>query len=221
MKSVNVVRFDILTVKPYLKLFLLLVTVGFILGMGNKEPYIIPPMFMIWASFFVSYPFSIGEKNSLEKLYGTFSLKRRDIVAGRYIFSLFSAAASLVLAVTTVYISSLFLKKNIEIKSLLFVISFGFLMFSLIISLQIPMYFKMGFTKAKVLTFLPLMIIGFVTPLVAVIPQDSVVGKLFKSIGRIIEEQTHIAYIVFVGAALLILGISYIFSVRIYEKKDI
>lgn len=221
MKAVNVVRIDILTVKPYMKLFLLLIAVGFIFGMGNKDPYVIPPMFMIWASFFVAYPFSIGERNSLDKLYGTFAVKRKDIVAGRYIFSLFAAVLSMIFAILSVYVSAVFLKRVIEIDALLFVICFGFLMFAAVISFQIPMYFKVGYTKAKVLTYLPLMLIGFGAPMISLIPSDSTVGRLFSDIGKIIEEKTYIAYVMFLGASIMIIYISYLISRRIYEKRDI
>ncbi|KNY29804.1 ABC-2 transporter permease [Pseudobacteroides cellulosolvens] len=221
MKAVNVVRIDILTVKPYMKLFLLLIAVGLLFGMGNKEPYVIPPMFMIWASFFVAYPFSIGEKNSLDRLYGTFALKRKDIVAGRYIFSLFSAILSMIFAILSVYVSSVFIKKDIEIEALLFVVCFGFLMFAAVISFQIPMYFKVGYTKARVLTYLPLMLIGFAAPMISLIPSDSTVGRLFSDIGKILEEKTYMAYAIFLGASIIVLYISYLISSRIYEKKDI
>ncbi len=221
MKAVNVVRIDILTVKPYMKLFLFLIAVGLMFGMGNREPYMIPPMFMIWASFFVAYPFSIGEKNSLDKLYGTFALKRKDIVAGRYIFSLFAAVLSMIFAILSVYASSVYIKKDIEIEALSFVICFGFLMFAAVISFQIPMYFKVGYTKAKILTYLPLMLIGFVASMISFISSDSTVGRLFSDIGKFLEEKTYIAYVMFLGASIMIVYISYLISRRIYEKKDI
>ncbi|HEY9059998.1 MAG TPA: ABC-2 transporter permease [Pseudobacteroides sp.] len=221
IKALNVAKFDFLTVKPYSKIFFVLLAVGIIVGLGNQDSYMVPPMFMIWASFFVAYPFSIGERNSIENLLGTFSLKRRDIVAGRYIFSLLGVSVATLFALATVYFLSFFFSRSVELKPLLFVTSFGFLIFSLVISFQIPMYFKIGYTKAKVLTFLPLLVIGFLVPLITLIPSESTIGKLLREFIRLVEVQQTLACMLFLFGAFAILLISYHVSVRIYEKKDI
>lgn len=221
IKAINVAKFDFLTVKPYTKMFFVLLAVGIIVGLGNKNSYMVPPMFMIWASFFVSYPFSIGERNSIENLLGTFALKRKDIVAGRYIFSLLGVSAAILFAIAKVYFLSLFFNRSVELKPLLFVTSFGFLMFSLVVSFQIPMYFKIGYTKAKFLTFLPLLVIGFLVPMLALIPPESIIGKFLKNFGKLVEERQTLACMLFLCGALIVMLISYYVSIRIYEKKDI
>jgi len=220
-KAVKVVKLDFLTVKPYCRFILLLLALGFLFGIGNKEPYIIPPMFMIWALFFAAYPFSIGEKNSLDKLYGTFSLKRRDIVAGRYMFSLVGSVLFMAVSVVIVFLSAVFIKKNIEIEQLFLVVCIGFLIFSVVISFQVPVFFKLGYNKAKLLTYLPLMAIAFIVPMAELIPANSTIGRLFNEIGKIIEERTYLAYVMLLGVSIIVLYISYIISRSIYEKKDI
>jgi len=221
IKAVKVLKLDFLTVKPYCRVFLLFMAVGFLFGIGNKEPYIIPPMFMIWALFLVSYPFSIGEKNSLDKLYGTFSLKRKDIVTGRYLFSLAGSVLFLAVSVVIVFLSASIIKKNIEIEELLFVVFIGVLIFSAVASFQIPIFFKFGYSKAKLLTYLPLLAIAFIVPLANLIPADSTIGRMFNEIGKIIEEKTYLAYVMMLSISLIVLYISYIISRSIYEKRDI
>ncbi len=220
-KAVDVVRFDILTVKPYLKSFLLLIALGLMIGIGNKDSLVIPPMFMVWASFFVAYPFSIAEKNSLDKLWGTFSLKRKDIVAGRYIFSLCSTIFSMLLAVVLVYASSAVIKSVVEIQALVFVMCMGFFLFSFIVSFQIPLYFKLGYTKARVVTYIPLFAIGFLMPAISFLPDDSGVAGFFREIGKTIEEQPYLAYVICLGASFIMLWISYLVSRKFYEDKEL
>ncbi|HOV24794.1 MAG TPA: ABC-2 transporter permease [Pseudobacteroides sp.] len=220
-KAVKVLKLDFLTVKPYCRFLFVLLAVGFLFGIGNKEPYIIPPMFMIWALFLASYPFSIGEKNSLDKLYGTFSLKRKDIVTGRYMFSLAGSVLFLAVSVVIVFLSAVIIEKNIEIEELLFVVCIGFLIFSVVASFQVPIFFKFGYNKAKLLTYLPLLAIAFIVPLANLIPADSAIGRIFNEIGKIIEEKTYLAYVMMLSISFIVLYISYIISRSIYEKRDI
>lgn len=220
-KALSVAKLDMLTVRPYIKSMLLLIPVGLLFGVFNKSMLIIPPMFMVWASLFAGYPFSIGEKNSLEKFLGTTSLKRKSVVTGRYLFSCLSAVSILLLALVMVFVSCAISKTPVEIQAIIFISSFGIFLYAFIISFQIPFYFKLGYLKARTVTFLPLFAIGFIVPVISFIPPDNSIAVFLRGLSKSIEDYPYFSSMVFVCISAVIISISHAVSCKIYINKEL
>ncbi len=220
-KAVSVVKFDILTVKPYIKSMFFLIPIGILLAISNKDAMMLPPMFMLWATLFTAYPFSIGEKNSLDKFLGTTSLKRKSVITGRYLFAYFSAFIILLLALSMVILTYVYTKAPVDPRAIVFVSSISIFLYSFIISFQIPLYFKLGYLKAKMFTFIPLFGVGLIVPAITIIPSGNSISDFLKWLSNIIEYHPYLSSIAFICISAAVLSVSHAVSCKIYENKEL
>jgi hypothetical protein len=112
-------------------------------------------------TLFVSYPFAIGEKNGLDALYVTLSVNRKTVVLGRYLFVL---ALNLCAVLGSFVCASfgLFAARSAGLfesgwgggDSFSLIAAFVSLMIVIQI-IQLPIFFKVGYTKAKFLSIVP------------------------------------------------------------------
>ena len=106
-------------------------------------------------SLLASNPFAADERGRLDTLYATLPITRRGIVIGRYLALLvaYLVAAALATAVAVV----VQIKSGQAVDPRLFgaVNVFSLLFFAVAISLQLPFFFSVGFTRARLLTFIP------------------------------------------------------------------
>lgn len=163
-KTLSFVRLDFITVKPYLtfKNLLIFIGVALIMLIVNNSAVGAIGLLMSFAALYASYPFAIGEKSNIDVLYATLSIKRNTVVLGRYLFALtfdiftglFTFAFSF--AVLTV------MQKSFDVNETLSAIPILFLIFSVIQAVQLPIYFKLGYTKAKFIAYLPFIVFPLV-----------------------------------------------------------
>jgi len=163
-KLVSFVKLDFMTVKPYftvrnlslfaiIALFISAVSGNFSVGVG---------LGMMLAINFISYPFAIGEKSNMDALYTTLSADRKLVVLGRYVFSLALNLCSIVFyiavgAAGTIAAGIIGVKTNVGNPFTIILMVFTFAI--VIQSVQLPIYFKMGYAKAKFFAMAPYIII--------------------------------------------------------------
>ena len=158
-KTFAFIKLDFRLIKPYTTSILLYLALGVVMGFAFKSGSLLSSFFMMSLMLIMSYPFTIGEKNALDTLYGTLSLNKRTVVIGRYFFVLILTVVFFALT----FVSSTALNRIFKIDfdvvenlAMLCVLSGVFL---IIAALQYPVYFKYGYTRARFLTLLPLFII--------------------------------------------------------------
>lgn len=179
-KLANFIRLDFLTIKPYLTpriLVMWLVVVVGIFTYANAGSAAVGVM-VAMASVYASYPFAVGEKCNIDVLYATLSIDRGTVVRGRYAFALtLILFAGLFCAASIILVSSL-LGQGANLLELMATLLTVVLMFSLIQALQLPLYFRFGYARAKVLAYLALAVL----PLMVIVP-----AYLFSGGGDAIE----------------------------------
>jgi len=221
-KLKSFIRLDFITVKPYFtvkNLIVFAVIALFITSMsGNFSSGVSLGMFI--AINFISYPFVLSEKSNMDALYATLSADRYLVVLGRYFFTLalnlcaaaffFSASAAGLLATSAIGNKTVIGDPAAAIPT-------AFALVVVIQSIQLPLYFKMGYAKAKFFSMVPYIaiMVGFVA--VAAI----------SNINR--DSPMHIAYglekafdyaplLAFALIPLVIL--SYRISLAFYKKRE-
>lgn len=209
--TAKMIKLDIITIKSfYMSYLVILFIIAFFSFMGNSA--ITVGITCAWTMAIMSSTiFSIEEKNNLKRLYGILSINSKNIVSGRYLFVLFHFILAIIVAVPlTLYIAT-FRNLSLNLKEVLSGISFGFLLFSLITSIQIPIYYKLGYTKGRFWTMIPfvLLLIPFIIP------------SFTKSFSQIIDflllnMESLIVICIFAGFILLL--ISYIVSLSFYHS---
>jgi hypothetical protein len=99
--------------------------------------------------------FAIQEKNNLNQLYGSLSIKRNEIVLGRYVFVFLNYIVSFLVVMVLCFGFAIFRGKALELPDVLLGFSLSFPIFSVIIGIPMPMFFKLGYTKAKAWSLIP------------------------------------------------------------------
>ena len=151
------VKLDFLTVKPYitLKNLLILIIVPLFMGYSSPSDVSMIGFIMVFGALFVSYPFAVSEKNGLDSLYATLAITRGTVVFGRYLFSFILNICTGFLGYFLTFMLSAVLKRPFSPSETFFIILAIFAIYSLVLSFQLPIYFKLGYAKAKMIAYLP------------------------------------------------------------------
>ncbi len=211
-------KLDLFMVKPYLKKYMLLLfAVSIPVIITTKNIYMMSFIAMFYGVIMVSYPFALSEKNNIENFYGTLSLKKRNIVNGRYIFTLGTMIFFTILSYIIMIVGNVILRQGLEYSELLFVLVTGFFMSLILVSLQLPTYFKLGYTKGKIFTYVPFFVIAIGVSLLGSLMGEST--EKFKAIAAYIENNPVMVSIFLILCGLLIFEISNIVSQRLYINR--
>lgn len=209
--SVIQLNFDLL--KPYKKslIFNLFVPIAFTII--NRSLVSGISFAMCFIAMTSSYTFSISEKNNMDRLYGFLPISRSDLVLGKYFHLIILGFGTLVFSMITHILALKFLNISPTSIDIITSILIGIIFFALYICIQLPGYFKFGYMKGKVLTFIP--VFGFLFIFILA----NKVKFIGDSIAVILTQPLMglIATIIFLAA---IFPISIIISINIMSKKE-
>lgn len=170
---------------------------------------------MIINTMLIAYPFSISEKNGVERLYGILPVSKKHLVFGRYLFTC-AVGLSIVLFTTAVYSAVLaaFRQPLTPLEICLAPVA-GFSVFSFYTVIQLPAFYKYGTLKGKSFTYIPMMVY---VVLLLIVLNFNVIGEDFL---LFIADN-----VVLIAAALLLLfimahWISIAVSIRALQNKEI
>ena len=211
----KLVKLDIISIKPYftLKNLLIMTALAFVNMRLMDSPSMIISITMIFAMLFSSYPFLVGENSGIDGLYRIFGINSKDVVKGRF------ALAGLIYIATSIigiiyYILLTLVSDLVFTKEIFLFILTNFLVYGLITSIQYPIFFKYGYTKAKTFAFLPIFIIGILGMLGGFLIED--LDSVFNFIDSHIELFLGISIIV----VIIVILLSIILSIKFYKRRD-
>lgn len=222
-KLMAAVHLDYVTVKPYFTVKNLLIYAAMALFLTAMSASISSGLGvgLMIATLFVSYPFALSEKNNLDALYTTLSVDPKTVVRGRYIFTLLLNIGAVLFALLLAWAGMFFARMtglsagNSGEEAVVSVLVLSAL-FILIQAIQLPVYFKLGYAKAKVLSILPFAILmaGFAAFSMLKNVTAGLAGfldKLFIS-GAIVP--------LLIGVMIAAVLLSYGLSVAFYRKRE-
>lgn len=216
MNTIKVFKLDLLSIIPYLTLKNLLILIGLsIIYAGlSKNPIMAIAVSQMFALIFSAYPFMVGEEAGIDPLYKIFSIEPKDVVKGRYLIAATFVVISLIFGtVLSLIISGIYSIGGIfEILSL--TVPITFLVVTLIIFLEYPIYFKYGYIKGKTLASIPLMLLGIALTVSTFFSEFAKVSLEFF----VINKEVCIILLVSIWIAALL--ISYKLSNRVYSERD-
>lgn len=156
--------------------------------------------------------FATQEKNNLERLYGSISISLNDIVLGRYVFVFLNYFVSFLLIIVLNFGFVLYHGTTVEILDVMLGFSLSFLSFSAITGIQMPMFFKMGYTKARAWSLIPFSIVMLLLVIPAFVPALS---------GLIEFMKLHTKTLIISGilASCIFQFVSYKISIILYRKR--
>lgn len=205
-------KLDFFTMKTQALSYLSLVAIVLMFGfMGSPVPIlcITGAWFMALQAFSI---FAIQEKNNLERLYGSVSVGLTDIVLGRYVFMFLNYLVSFSAAVVLHIGFSLYRNTIVDVSDIMLGFSLSFFLFSAITGIQMPLFFKMGYTKAKMWALFPFLIV------MASVVAPSFITALSDFIQSVLENQGAVITIG-IAAGCAIEFVSYKIAVIAYRKR--
>lgn len=209
-------KLDLFMIKPYLKkMLLILIVISIPMIISTENIYITSFLSVFYGIIMVSYPFVLSEKNNIDNFYGTLSVNKKSIVNGRYMFALMMILMFSAISAICMVIGSITLKQNFEVNEAIFMLSVALFIAIILISIQLPVYFKFGYTKAKLFTYIPFIIMGIGVPLIIKVIGDDAQNSL-KVFGTYIENNGITVSIIIVLVSLVIFEISNVISQKLY-----
>jgi len=234
MKRVsNAIRLDWLSGRSYVALTAGISLVGLLIGSLTQMPIFAVILTVVLGVFGAGGVFAVQEKNHGEKLYGSLPLLRREMVLGRYLYAWLIGLASTVLAGLFGYLASVIsgasigslgpkrgsLSVDLAGDTVVFWAAIGLAIayFCFAVAVAFPIYLRFGFSRAYVLTMLPL----YLVVLAALLVTRSLNLELNLDSASFFFQNAYLLPIIGLGAGLVLLSISLPIAIAIYADKEI
>ncbi len=213
MNAAKVVKLDVLTVRPYftLKNLLIFLGLGFFYALICKNGFMMLVVAEICALLYSGYPFMVGENSGIDPLYRLFGISAKDVVKGRYAVAILFTGTMLVIGTALYWLTALIYPLENLDHSLLLIGLPMFFIVSLIVFLEYPFYFKLGYFKGKNLASIPYYIIC----VVVLFGTD-----YLQEITAFLSAHAYWIVLSLLGLWLAVLFFSYRLSLRFYLRRD-
>lgn len=210
------IRLDLMTVRPYAKQVLLLVGLGTVIAVTMGDPYAATPLIMVYGVLVSSYAFAVSDKNNLETLYATLPLRRGTVVAARYLMTLLSQTALLALSLVIGWLTGAITGEPYSWTAALALGAGVFAAVLVVLAVQFPIYFALGYTRARLIAIAPLLVIFILVMVVANLQPAWAVG-----LAASLQDPATPALLGATAAALAMVAASAWLSRKLYTAKDL
>lgn len=158
--SLKMARLDYFTCKPNIISYFTLIPVTIIFSFMSTSSIFI---FNFTAAWFIALMstniFVVQEKNELERLYASLSLTTQNIVAGRYIYTYATFLLAYIFTTLVGVISIILKHESVNGLDIITSFSLSLFTFTAIIAIQLPLYFRYGYSKAKIYCLIPFVLV--------------------------------------------------------------
>lgn len=221
-KVLPFIRLDFITIKPYLTLKNLLIfsVAALIMTISSGASVSAIAILMVYAALYVSCPFAVGEQNGIDALYITLSIKRSTVVLGRYVFALVVDVCAGLFAYVFSFAVLTIMQKEFNALESLVVVVVMLLLYSIMQAFQLPIYFKLGYAKAKVLAYLPFIALGLAGALFFNLMGDKIPSQQITDFFSWLAANPFMAALLGIIVWFGIMLISYKTACLYYSKRD-
>ena len=202
---------DFISLKSYSKTLAIIIGFFTIITFTNDEPSFLSGMIILIMSMLPITSFSYDQHAKWDLFSQTLPVSRKQLVMSKYVLGIISIVAGAILAILLNVAVLLMKSLEVDIWYLILANSLIALVALLYLSILIPLVYKFGVEKSRLL-----MIVVLAVPSVLAIG----LSKAGVSI-PVLDEITPVS-VVAIGLVFVvcIILISYVISVRIYMQKD-
>jgi len=208
----RITKLDFFTMKTQAFSYLSLIAIVLMFGFMGSPVTVLCITGAWFIALQASNIFAIQEKSNLERLYSSVSVGLTDIVLGRYVFMFLNYLVSFLAVIVLHFGFSLCRNNIVNVQDILIGFGLSFLIFSSITGIQMPLFFKMGYTKAKIWALFPFLI---VMGLVVIPSFITVLSDFIQSV--MVNQGTIITISIVAGCAIEFM--SYRIAVIAYRKR--
>lgn len=213
----RMVRLDFSLIKPYLKSLLIVLFVPVLVIYSTRNVISGLVFFMSIISMTSSYTFSIAEKNDLNRLYGLLPVTKREIVLGRYTFIALTGAVAALIGVALNVIILMLTNSPFTYAESVVAVSTGMMLYTFFTALQVPVFFKFGALKGRIINFIP--VVGMFS--VGIIAEGVSPESVQKLPDIAFLNSTPALFAVSILLDIIIYSISMGITKKLYEKMEL
>lgn len=185
---------------------------------GSQEPLAFAAIVPLLPVFFVTYPFLADERGRHDLLYATLPVRRRSVVWGRHLYFVVMELGALLVAIALSSAVALATAHTLDLGFTALIAWAATAVASLIITVQLPVLFALGYTKSRWIVVVPLIIC--LSPMVLTqIPGLS--GQLTGLWPQALTLPWSLTVSAWLTTAIIVLWVtSALISVRLYAKRQ-
>lgn len=201
---------DILNLRKNFRTTALVIGFVSIYAFATNNPFYLIGMVTIILSLSSITSMTYDDMSKWDRYALTMPISRKDIVVSKYILSILLSIVSILVSVTISYLLIITQKNNIESKELLLTAYILFFSSLAYISIMLPLIFKFGVEKSRIL-------------FIAVIAIITMLFFMLFSNGLLIPNENQFIFLLKISPFILIIILftSALFSYIIYKNKDI
>lgn len=209
---------DFINLRKNIKIFLAFIVIYGVMAFASQDSSFFSTVFTVLCAILTISLYSYDEMARWDGFALTMPISRDNIVQGKYIMMLLLTAIGVVVGILFTMLVYIFADTGEPLNSIQSCMV-GAAIAIVFYSITIPIITKVGVEKARFI-LLAVYLIPFATTIL--------IGKALESKALILPEQItdfglylwkH-AYLFLTAAVLIVLGISYLISIRIYRKKE-
>lgn len=178
------IRFDLLSWLPRKQTLLPL---AFIVVIGVVLP--VPGMAVVASavvtSMMISAPFLADERGRLDTLYGLLPISRNKVVVGRATALLVYCVIAFAIAALTTFVVAIARGDAIPLELVGVALAIGFAFIGLAMALQLPVLFRIGYTRGRLVAYAPALVIAGLVWLNQATGVVRIEGESLSSIGLV------------------------------------
>ena len=170
-----------------------------------------------------NYTIFCSENTEFHKLFshGIRKLKyKKEMIIGRYLFSLLVALVISIIALILFSISSLVIEAQVDWFTGMLQWAGSFIIATFIISVQFPTYVKLDFTKAMVMSILPFVLIFAIgSPIVVRLMGNDEFSNTVTQVMTYFKTRISVLVPLGLSIGILLLSLSCLISILLSKKK--
>ena len=212
--TLKAARLDFYLVRQYVKSMLLILLYPMLLSVLNKGLMNGIMFGVCFISMTASYPFTISEKNGMNRLYGLLPVSKKSMVRGRYLFTGAVGLVSLAFQLLACPLVLRLMGTAVYREDILTTAFAGVFLFTVFAAFLLPGFYKYGSIKGRYFMIAPAVVFIAILALASFGGFDA--GPLFHAV----DSNPLIMAIVVALFCVVAFALSISVSVRIYEKKE-
>jgi hypothetical protein len=114
----------------------------------------------LFAALIVAYPFAVEDKNDLGTLHAVLPVRRGTLVLARYATALLGYLAATAVALVLALVWGAQAEDPTGAGELALVAATSFALFALLVSLQLPVYYALGYARGRIVGYVPIMLVS-------------------------------------------------------------
>jgi ABC-type transport system involved in multi-copper enzyme maturation permease subunit len=179
-------------------------------------PVMMVAVFLLTAAILAVDPFRSDERGHLDVLYATLPLARGQVVAGRYLTALVVQAMSTLAGLALGLVAAAIHREPLQPGMVATVMVAGFATNAVLIAVEFPIVFALGYSRARWVTFTPILLVC-----VAVVVGRSLGLNLAELVDLLQQVPSAVIVVTVALAGLGLLALSALLSVRLYRRRDL